>query len=103
MIRTSTLIRMFGFAILVLLMGALPAFAQSNVETGKLKIHVSPNQAYVFVDGKAIREGDQTIDLAAGTHEVGVDNYGFVPNMQKVHIGAGETTKVAVTLEASGD
>jgi OmpA family/PEGA domain len=103
MMRMSSSIRIFSFAILALLMSALPAFAQSNVETGKLKIRVSPKQAYVFVDGKAIRDGDQTIDLAAGTHEVGVDNYGYIPNTQKVHIGAGETTKLDVTLEASGD
>ncbi|MGA8221325.1 MAG: OmpA family protein [Candidatus Acidiferrales bacterium] len=94
------------FAVLigiVFLLGALPAFAQSGAETGKLKIHVSPKQAYVFVDGKAIRDGDQTIELAPGTHEVGVDNYGFTPKTQQVHIGAGETTKLDVTLQASGE
>ncbi len=43
----------------------LPASAQSV--TGKLKIHVSPKQAYVFVDGKAIRDGSQTIVLNTTT------------------------------------
>lgn len=33
-----------------------PAFAKSSQETGKLKVHVEPKQAYVFIDGKAIRE-----------------------------------------------
>jgi hypothetical protein len=95
--------RVFGCAILALLMSMMPASAQSSPETGKLKIHVSPKQAYVFVDGKAIRDGSQTIDLPVGTHEVGVDNYGYIPKTQKVHIGAGETTDLAVTLQASGD
>ena len=45
---------------------AMPAFAQSSQEMGKLKIHVDPKQAYVFVDGKAIRDGSQSIELAAG-------------------------------------
>ncbi len=103
MVRTKFLARVFCFAIVVLSMSMAPASAQSSPETGKLKIHVSPKQAYVFVDGKAIRDGSQTIDLPAGTHEVGVDNYGYIPKTQKVHIGAGETTDLAVTLQTSGD
>ena len=38
---------------------AAPAFAQSSNEFGKLKIHVVPKQAYVWVDGKAVRDGSQ--------------------------------------------
>ncbi|MGC2329414.1 MAG: OmpA family protein [Candidatus Sulfotelmatobacter sp.] len=82
---------------------ALPAFAQSNESAGKLKIHVSPKQAYVFVDGKAIRDGSQTIDLQPGSHEVSVRNYGYIPNTQQVHIDSKKTTDIAVALEASGD
>lgn len=94
------------FAVLVFiaaLFSALPSFGQTNAQTGKLKVHVTPKQAYVFVDGQAIREGNQTIELAEGTHEVGIENYGYIPKMQKVHIGAGETTNLDVTLQASGD
>ena len=87
----------------VFVVATLPAFAQANVETGKLKIHVSPKQAYVFVDGKAIRDGSQTIDLAVGTHEVSVRNNGFIPNTQKVEMSAGQTSHLNVALEASGD
>jgi hypothetical protein len=101
--RTNFLARVFGLAILVLSMSVVPASAQDNAGSGKLKIRVNPKQAYVFVDGKAIRDGGQTIELTAGTHVVGVDNYGYVPKSQTVHIGAGETTDLAVTLQASGD
>jgi OOP family OmpA-OmpF porin len=82
---------------------AVPAFAQSSQETGKLKIHVDPKQAYVFVDGKAIRDGSQTIELAAGDHKVGVYNYGYLSKTQDVHVGAGETTDLRVNLQSSGD
>ena len=58
---------------------ASSAFAQSNESDGRLKIHVNPKQAYVFVDGKAIRDGSQTIDLQSGSHEVSVRNYGLHP------------------------
>lgn len=82
---------------------SLPIFAQSSIEMGQLKIHVSPKQAYVFVDGKAIRDGSQTIELSEGTHKVGVENYGYIPKIQEVHIGAGEITHLSVALQSSGD
>jgi len=52
---------------------ATSGFAQD----GKLKIKVLPKHAYVFVDGKAIREGSETIPLPAGSHTVLVANYGY--------------------------
>jgi hypothetical protein len=39
-------------AVALLALGSVPAFAQTSQATGKLKVHVSPKQAYVFVDGK---------------------------------------------------
>lgn len=95
-------IRLTAFVSALLFIGIGPAFA-ANQEMGRLEVRVSPKQAYVFVDGKAIREGDQSIHLAVGTHELSVRNYGYLPNTQKVHVGAGETTNVKVTLEAAGD
>lgn len=82
---------------------AFSAFAQSSQETGKLKVHVEPKQAYVFVDGKAIRDGSQTIELAAGEHKVEVTNYGYMPQIKDVHVGAGERTDLRVNLQSSGD
>src|SRR5579862_7402661 len=84
-------------------MGAMAAPARGNEETGKLKVHVSPKQAYVFVDGKAIRDGSQTIELPAGSHSVGVDNYGYIPQTKNVDITAGKTTDMEVVLQVSGD
>jgi hypothetical protein len=87
----------------ILALGMVPAFAQSGQVTGKLKIHVTPKQAYVFVDGKAIRDGSQTMELSAGSHAVGVDNYGYTPQTKNVDITAGKTTDLDVVLQASGD
>jgi hypothetical protein len=84
------------------LLASLPVFAQSNAGTGTLKIHVSPKQAYVFVDGKAIRDGSQTVKLPAGSHEVAVRNYGYIPYTKVVRIDAGDTSEVPVTLQRSG-
>ncbi len=92
-----------ALSLAALCLGTVPALAQSNQETGKLKIHVEPKQAYVFVDGKAIRDGSQTMDLAAGNHQVGVYNYGYVPKIQSVHVGARESTDLRVSLQSAGD
>jgi archaellum component FlaG (FlaF/FlaG flagellin family) len=35
--------------------------AESDKTTGSVKVHVDPKQAYVFVDGNAIRDGSQKI------------------------------------------
>ncbi|MGH9730255.1 MAG: OmpA family protein [Candidatus Acidiferrales bacterium] len=85
-------------AIVAALMTASPAFAQD----GKLKIKVSPKQAYVFVDGNAIKNGNQTIKLPAGKHSVGVYNYGYSPQTQDVDITAGKTTDIKVALQSAG-
>ncbi|MFZ0085356.1 MAG: OmpA family protein [Candidatus Acidiferrales bacterium] len=84
---------------LVLALCATASFAQD----GKLKIKVTPPQAYVFVDGNGIRDGSQSIKLPAGKHTVVVVNYGYKISTQDVNIEAGKSTDLAVTLEPYGD
>ncbi|MFZ0640589.1 MAG: OmpA family protein [Candidatus Acidiferrales bacterium] len=96
--RTKPLALVPILAMVVALMSAAPAFAQD----GKLKIKVTPKQAYVFVDGNAIREGSHPIKLSAGKHSVGVYNYGYTSQTQDVDITAGNTTDLDVKLQASG-
>ncbi len=94
--------RRFGYLLtlsLAIALGATSGFAQKD---GKLKIKVTPKQAYVFVDGQAIREGSQSIDLAAGSHTVVVVNYGFKMSSQSVNIEAGKSTPLEVKLDAQG-
>ena len=99
--RTSLLVGLLFSATAFLF--ATAVFAQSSEETGNVKIHVDPKQAYVFVDGKAIRDGSQTLHLAAGDHKVAVYNYGYLPKTMDVHVGAGETTDLRVSLQSAGD
>lgn len=88
---------------LAVLIGVAPAVAQSHASTGKLRITVHPKQAYVFVDGQAIRDGNQTIELPAGKHQIDVANYGYAPKTQQAQITAGTTLALDVTLEKSGE
>jgi hypothetical protein len=91
------------FGLLILLIGATTALAQSKTKNGILKIHVSPKQAYVFVDGIAIGDGSQAIALAAGKHSIEVLNYGYAPQTEDVEITSGKKTNLSVALRPSGD
>lgn len=83
---------------LAIALGATSGFAQD----GKLKIKVTPKQAYVFVDGQAMRDGSQTINLPAGNHTVVVANYGYKMSSQQVDIQAGKTSPLEVKLDQQG-
>ena len=96
--RTKSLALVPFLVTVVALMSAAPALAQD----GKLKIKVTPKQAYVFVDGNAVREGSHTMKLPAGKHSVGVYNYGYTSQTQDVDITSGKTTDLDVKLQASG-
>src|ERR1700747_3455518 len=75
----------------------------SFAQDGKLKIKVTPKQAYIFVDGKAIHEGgSRTFPVSAGKHTVAVVNYGYKISTQDVDITAGKTTDLNVVLQAFG-
>jgi outer membrane protein OmpA-like peptidoglycan-associated protein len=82
-------------AVLMLVSG-IPSVAQD----GKLVIHVTPKQAYVFADGNAISEASKhhSLSLSAGEHKIELANYGYAPSTQTVTITAGKTTSIDVTL-----
>jgi hypothetical protein len=77
-------------------------FAQ-DAKPGKLKMSVSPKQAYTFVDGKAIGPGNRTIKLDVGTHHVVVANYGYKFVEQDVSLDSDKTVPVDIKLEPVGE
>jgi OmpA family/PEGA domain len=82
---------------------AIALFATAGfAQDGKLKIKVTPKQAYVFVDGNAIREGSHSIPLSPGKHTVVVVNYGYKISTQDVTIEAGKSTPLEVKLDSYG-
>ncbi len=81
--------------VIAVALGATATFAQD----GTLKPNLSPKQAYIFVDGNAIREGNHNIKLSPGKHTVEVVNYGYKSVTQDVNIEAGKTTPLDVKLE----
>jgi hypothetical protein len=76
-------------------------FAQ-NPKPGKLKMSVSPKQAYTFVDGKAIGPGNRVIKLDVGTHHVVVANYGYKFVEKEVSMDSDKTVPMDIKLEPVG-
>jgi len=69
---------------------------------GKLKMSVTPKQAYTFVDGNAIGPGNRTIKLGVGTHHVVIANYGYKFAEQDVSVDSDKTVPVDIKLEPVG-
>src|SRR5215472_11583536 len=88
-------------AVLVLTLGSTLASAQN----GKLHLQVTPKQAYVFVDDRAISEASKhpTLTLSVGEHKIELVNYGYTPVTRTVNIEAGKTASLEVSLRAAAD
>src|SRR5262249_48409711 len=63
---------------------------QSGNDTGKLRVYVSPEEAYIWVDGKPMAHRDSSLKLPAGKHKIAVYNYGYLPEVQEVTVIAGQ-------------
>jgi OmpA family/PEGA domain len=95
-------IRIFCLVVGATVLAASATFAQ-NPKPGKLKMRVSPKQAYTFVDGKAIGPGNRAIKLDVGTHHVVVANYGYKFVEQDVSMDSEKTVPVDIKLEPVGE
>src|SRR4029077_12717923 len=95
--RIKTLSLVLGATVLL----SSVTFAQ-DAKPGKLKMSVSPKQAYTFVDGKAIGPGNRVIKLDVGTHHVVVANYGYKFVEQDVSLDSDKTVPVDIKLEPVG-
>jgi OmpA family/PEGA domain len=74
-------------------------------DTGSLRVWAWPAQSDIYIDGHHM--GDATWDgnvkikgISAGSHEVGIYCYGFVPQRYTVTIEAGKTMGLHVKLQA---
>jgi len=78
--------------------GVLPCFAQD----GKLAIHATPKQAYIFVDDHPVGESSShhSLKLSPGDHKLELVNYGYTPVTQTVSIVGGQVTKLDISLQA---
>ena len=82
---------------------ALGMMAQAVAQggDGKVALHVTPKQAYLWVDDRAISEASKhhTLSLSAGDHKIELANYGYTAETRNITITAGKTTDLDVTLQ----
>jgi hypothetical protein len=81
---------------LVIILGATPLLAKCV----HLKLHVTPKEAYVFVDGMPLGPGSGVVWAEPGEHTLSVYNYGYKPYTAKFTAESGKSTALAVALEA---
>src|SRR5208282_3411084 len=86
----------FVAGVALLCAGENSAMAQD----GKLNIHVTPEQAYIFIDGRAISEASKhhSITISAGDHKVELANYGYALESRNITVTAGNTSTLEVTM-----
>jgi outer membrane protein OmpA-like peptidoglycan-associated protein len=94
-------VRIFCLVVGATVLVGSSAFAQ-DPKPGKLRMRVSPKEAYTFVDGKAIGEGNRVIKLDVGTHHVVVANYGYKFAEQDVSIDSDKTVPLEMKLDPVG-
>jgi len=66
---------------------------------GKVSIHATPRQAYLFVDGRAMGEANKRYSVSAGDHKIVVANYGYTPDTRNITVTSGQTTALDVSLQ----
>jgi hypothetical protein len=85
----------YVLSLAVLLLGATPLLAKN----GRLKLHVTPKQAYVYIDDVPLGWGSGLFSVTPGEHTLGVYNYGYKPYSTKFTVESAKTSKLSVALE----
>jgi OmpA family/PEGA domain len=81
---------------LFLLLTGLAVLAKDS----KVRIHVRPAQASIFVDGVLFGDSSRNIRVAPGKHTIGVYNYGYTPQVREITLEPGKNPGVEFNLEA---
>lgn len=89
--------RRIALALAVLMVSATISYAEGP-DVAKVRVNVSPSEAYIFIDGNPYIHRSHTLRLAPGEYTIGIYNYGFVPQVQKVTLAAGHNPEINARL-----
>jgi PEGA domain len=70
-----------------------------KAQDGSVRVNVTPEEAYVFVDGQALIHRSNTLALTPGEHTIAVYNYGYVPQRFNVYIEKGANPAINARLQ----
>jgi hypothetical protein len=88
--------RLTAFVAFLILIAGLSAAQQPG--TAKVQVTVSPEEAYIFIDGHPYDHRSQTLNLAPGEYTLGIYNYGFIPQVEKIRLVAGNNPAIHASL-----
>jgi outer membrane protein OmpA-like peptidoglycan-associated protein len=77
------------------MLGATPLLARN----GRLRLHVTPKQAYVYIDDVPLGWGSGHFWVIPGEHTLSVHNYGYKSYSTKFTAESGKTNSLSVALE----
>lgn len=86
--------RFLALAIFVIVAAGL-----CTAQEGSVRVNVTPEEAYIFVDGQALIHRSNTLALTPGEHTIGVYNYGYVPQHFTVYIEKGTNPAINARLQ----
>jgi LPXTG-motif cell wall-anchored protein len=69
---------------------------------GEVKVKVSPEEAYIWVNGVPVAHRNSTLYLAPGEYTITVANYGFKPQTQKVTVAPDQSQQIEALLKPAG-
>jgi hypothetical protein len=69
---------------------------------GEVRVKVSPDEAYIWVNGVPVAHRSSTLHLAPGDYTVTVANYGYKPQTRKVTVAADQSQQIEALLQPSG-
>ena len=73
-------------------------------QKAEVPVKVSPHHAYVFLDGVAIKDGEEvTLKTTPGEHMIGVYSYGFQGEVRTIEATAGDNKLQTFKLEPKGE
>jgi hypothetical protein len=68
-------------------------------EPGKVYVSVSPEEAYIWADGKPANHRSSFLRLPPGEHSITVYNYGYAPQTQTVTVKSGQRQEITAHLK----
>ena len=88
--------RLIASVAFLTIVAGLSAAQQPGI--AKVAVTVSPEEAYIFVDGHPYDHRSQVLNLAPGEYTIGIFNYGFIPQVEKVRLVAGDNPVIHASL-----
>jgi len=94
--KLTNIRRLLAFVAFFIIVAGFSAAQQPG--TAKVQVTVSPEEAYIFIDGHPYDHRSQTLNLAPGEYTLGIYNYGFVPQVEKISLVAGNNPAIHASL-----